>query len=117
MNNKYPELLRDLIDKASPEIAEKMGLSMEMARQAVFVVAEVIRKDWSGDGLYLPKGLAYEISRRDREMYRKFTGNNHAALAREYDLSVRQVYARIALVGEEEFKRKQCNLFEQVENA
>lgn len=116
MNNKYPELLRDLIDKATPEISERMGLTTEQARQAVFIVAEVIRKDWSGDGIYLPKGLAYEISKRDREMYAKFTGTNHAQLARQYDLSVRQVYARIALVGEQEYKRRQGHLFDQVEN-
>ncbi|NVN89600.1 MAG: transcriptional regulator [Desulfuromonadales bacterium] len=45
-------------------------------------------------------------------MYKRFTGNNHAQLAREFGLAERQIYSIIAAVGQEELERKQCRLFE-----
>lgn len=110
--SKYPEIYRDLIDKGATAIVETVGLSEEQARAAVYCITEIIRRDWAGTQPYFSKGLAYEVTRRDREMYEKFNGSNHAALAREYDISVRQVYERINIIREEEFRRRQPALFE-----
>lgn len=108
---RYPEVLRDLIDRGAELISEKLALAPATAREAAYLVTEIIRKDWSGSNLYLAKGLAHDIANRDREMYAKFTGSNHGQLAKEYGLTVRQVYDRLALVGEEEQKRRQPGLF------
>jgi Mor family transcriptional regulator len=110
--DRYPELLLDLLDKGAEAMVEFLKLERPVARHAAFLVTEVIRREWSGDQLYLAKGLAYEINRRDREMYAKFTGANHAALAKEYGITTRQVYDRLAMVGDQEFKRRQPGLFE-----
>jgi len=109
--SRYPEVLRDLIDKGSERISEQLGIPMDQAREIAWHITEIIRKDWSGDQIYLPKGLAHDLSLRDREMYRKFNGSNHALLAREYGITVRQVYDRLALVSAEEFRRQQPALF------
>jgi Mor family transcriptional regulator len=109
--SRYPEVLRDLIDRSTELIVEKIALPPATAREAAFIVTEVIRKDWSGSNLYLAKGLAHDIAQRDREMYAKFNGSNHGALAKEYGLTTRQVYDRLALVGEAEQKRRQPGLF------
>lgn len=111
MNDRYPELYRDLIEKASPTLMEKLGLTQEQARQAAFLFAEVVRRDWSGSNLYLAKGLSYEISQRDRQIYAEFDGRNHDALARKYKLTTRRLYQIVDAVGREEFERQQGKLF------
>ena len=110
--SRYPVVLKDLIEKGAEAIVSRLGISQHDARLAAFLLVEIIRKDWAGTNLYLAKGLSHDILQRDREMYAKFTGANHAELAREYNLTVRHVYERLALVGEEEFKRRQPGLFE-----
>jgi Mor family transcriptional regulator len=116
MNNidlsRYPEVLSDLIDKAAEQIVLQLALAPDTAKQSVYIVTEIIRRDWSGSNLYLAKGLAYDIQNRDREMYGEFTGGNHKQLADKYELTVRQVYDRLARIAEEEFKRRQPGLFE-----
>jgi Mor family transcriptional regulator len=108
---RYPQQLKDLIDKAAEPVAEKLQIPMDQARQAVYLVTEVIRKDWSGDNFYLPKGMAYEIEQRDRQMWAEFNGHNHAELGKKYGLTTRKVYDRLSLVGVEEFARQQPSLF------
>ena len=109
---RYPEILRDLIDKAAVPVAEKLQLSLPEAREIVFEVCEVIRRDWSGNNLYLPVGLAHDINKRDLEMYEAFNGTNHPELSKRYGITVRQVYERLGLVGAAEFNRRQPRLFD-----
>lgn len=109
---RYPEIYLDLVDKGSEAITEKLGLPADQARLAAYCVTEVIRKDWAGQQPYFSKGLAYDITKRDREMFGKFTGSNHGELAKEYGMTTRQIYDRIALIRDEEFKRRQPALFE-----
>jgi len=111
--SRYPEILRELIDKAAEPVAAKLQVSAEQAREAVFQVCEIIRKDWAGENLYLPKGLAHDINKRDLEMYEAFNGTNHSQLGKRFNLTTRQVYERIALVSVAEFKRRQPRLFEE----
>ena len=108
----YPEILTDLIDKAAEPLAEKLKIPVEEARPLVFIVCEIIRKDWSGDNFYLGKGFAYDIQRRDIAMYKEFTGSNHKALAKKYEITVRQVYERISIISAAEFNRRQQSLFD-----
>ena len=109
--SRYPEILRDLIDKAAEPVAAKLQLPIGNAREVVFLVCEVIRRDWSGDNLYLPKGLAHDINKRDLEMYEAFNGSNHSELSKRFGITVRQVYERLGLVGAAEFNRRQPGLF------
>lgn len=111
MNDKYPELYRDLIEKAAPELVGQLGLTQEQARRAAFLFAEVVRRDWSGSNLYLAKGLSYDISQRDRQIYAEFDGRNHDMLARKHKLTTRRLYQIIDAVGREEFEKQQGKLF------
>ena len=108
----YPEILRNIIDKAAEPVAAKLQVTHAAAREAVFEVCEIIRKEWSGDNLYLPKGCAHDLNQRDLEMYRAFTGNNHSELGKRYGITTRQVYERLSLIGAAEFNRQQQWLFE-----
>lgn len=81
------------------------------ARRLAWKVAELIRRDWGGQQIYLSKGLSYEISQRDLEIYREFDGTNHYYLTQKHSLTARQVYSVIARVRESELQKRQPFLF------
>ncbi len=83
----------------------------DQARQVGLAAADLVRQHYGGEQIYVPKGLALIITERDREIYRKFLGGNHFALAKEYGLTVRQIYSIVARVKEEEFLARQGDLF------
>jgi Mor family transcriptional regulator len=109
--SRYPPMYKDLIDKGAEPVAKRLNVPLDAAREAVFILCEIMRKDWAGINQYLSKGCAYEIEKRDLEMYEKFDGNNYKALAKEFGITERQVYTRLDIIREEEFKRKQPSLF------
>ena len=109
--SRYPEMYKDLIDKGAEPVAKKLNIPTETAKEAIFILCEIIRKDWAGINQYMSKGCAFEITKRDLEMYEKFDGANYKALAKEYGISERHVYTRLDIIREEEFKRRQPSLF------
>lgn len=111
----YPEIFRDLIDKAEEPICSALGVDAEKARMAAFQVTEIMRRDWAGTQPYMAIGEMYMITLRDREMYDKFNGKNYDELALEYGMSSRNVYDRIKIIRAEEFKRKQPGLFDEAD--
>lgn len=108
--SKYPEILRDLVDKAGEMLVEE-GIDRSKAQRLAWMLAELIRRDWGGQQIYLSKGLSYEISQRDLEIYREFDGSNHYYLAQKHNLTARQVYSVVARVRENELRRRQPALF------
>lgn len=109
-DKSYPELLADLADQVAAKLAE-LGTDMEKAADIGFAVAEHIRGNWSGQSLYLPKGVQYDISRRDIEIFERFNGTNHEALAREYNLTVMRIYQIIKAVRAALIAKRQGALF------
>ena len=110
--SRYPEILLDLLDKAPTPLMEKWEMPAEMAREIVFEVCEVIRREWAGNNYYIGKGFAHNLEKRDMAMYKEFNGSNHRELAKKNDITVRQVYERLELVRVAEFNRKQGKLFD-----
>lgn len=106
----YPELLADLADQVAAKIAE-MGVDVERAAEIGFAAAEHIRINWSGQSLYLPKGVQYQLSRRDIDIFERFNGTNHEALAREYNLTVMRIYQIVKAVRAEMIRKRQGSLF------
>jgi Mor family transcriptional regulator len=114
MNDKYPEILSDLHAKFAEKLEEKRAKIAEKncnLNEVAFDLCEIIRRDWSGIDVYIPKGVGYDIRQRDWEMYRLFNGHNYDALARQFNLTDRQVRTRINLVREAEMARRQPSLF------
>ena len=109
--SRYPPMFKDLIEKGAEPVAKKLNVSQDIAKEVVFILCEIMRRDWAGINQYLSKGCAYEIEKRDIEMYEKFDGKNYKALAKEFNITERQVYTRLDIIREEEFKRKQPSLF------
>lgn len=87
----YPELLADLADQVAIKCVS-LGIDPGQAADIGWQCAEHIREHWGGGGLYMPKGVAYELSQRDARIYQQFNGTNHTALARQYDLTEMRIY-------------------------
>ena len=109
-DNCYPELLQDLCDQVALKLVQ-FGVDPEKASEIGFATSEHMREHWGGQPIYLPKGVQYEFSRRDIEVFEKFNGHNHAALAREYNLTVMRIYQIIKAVRAELVKKRQGALF------
>lgn len=107
----YPELLADLADQVAVKLLE-FGIEPERAAEAGFAAAEHIRANWSGQSLYVPKGVEYELSKRDMIIFERCNGRNHEALAREYNLTVMRVYQIIKAVKGELVRKRQGALFD-----
>ena len=109
---KYTEVLEQLVAGIATGFIEEYKDSAEDARKRAELAMSKIQAEASGTGIYIAKGHLWHISEKHRRIYRRFTGSNHAQLAREFDLTERQVYSIIAAVGQEEFDKKQGKLFE-----
>lgn len=111
---KQPEVLDDIVNAVKSSI--KKTIDTEISTTASEYIAENVAKQichqWGGLTVYIPKGIYYQTSNRNIEIYKKFTGKNHIKLAREYGLSVQQIYSIIKTVYEAEKKRTQLNMFE-----
>lgn len=106
----YPDFLADIADKLDVWLQES-GLKTPTSAEIAFKITERIREEWSGEQIYLPKGLHFEINQKHRDIYAKFRGDNHQQLAKEYDLTVVQIYKIIRTVAAANFTKRQQGLF------
>jgi Mor family transcriptional regulator len=104
--DKYPEVLRYLRDDLE-EVLSCQGVEQEEARLIVHTTAEHVRENWSGMSLYIPKGMAYQLDRRDREIGKKWNGVNKLALCKEYGITEQRLYQILARLRTEQIDRRQ----------
>lgn len=108
---KYTEVLEQLVISISAGFMEEFKDTATDARKRAEVAMSRIQEEASGTGIYIAKGHLWHISEKHRRIYRRFTGANHALLAREFGLTERQIYSIVERVGREEFEKKQIKLF------
>ena len=108
---KFSQLLVELGEQITTGYMEELKMKAEDAKRAADMALEVIRAHAGGGALYIAKGHLFAVTEKHRRIYRRFSGVNHAQLAREFDLTERQIYSIIAMVGQEEFEKKQQKLF------
>lgn len=108
--NKAPELLTDLANQCAAVIHEQLNIDFAQAEEIGRETAERMSFIWGGQNLYIPKGLIYKVSKRDRQIFEEFTGNNHAALARKYGVSLQWIYKVLKAIRTEEISRRQLSL-------
>lgn len=87
----WADTLRDTLEDLAEMSAEQ---AERVAREAVVRFAE----DHASEQVYISKAMTYKLDSRDLEIYRRITGNNITALAREYKISPRHI-RRIAKRG------------------
>jgi Mor family transcriptional regulator len=87
----YPEQLEHMGQIIGRELV-RHGLDHQSANSKAFEILEVIRDEMGGaTPFYVPKGLKYELSIREQQMWDDFKGNNYDELGRKYDLCEMQV--------------------------
>ncbi len=64
--------------------------------------AEKLAKLWPGEWITIPRAMAYMRRVRDREIRARFKSETAASLAREFELTERQVYAIATQGGDDE---------------
>lgn len=86
----YPELLEQ-IGQAIFRKLISFHLEQQLAQTWAFHLTEAIRTEVGGVQQYIPRGTAYELSLRDKQIWRDFRGNNFHELAHKYKLTEMQV--------------------------
>lgn len=111
--SKFSEALIGILDQIAGALVKELKMEPGLARQAAEMSVEMIRETTGGGTLYVAKGHLYTITEKHRTIYRRFTGSNHFQLAREFDLTERQIYTIVERCQSEEFEKKQPSLFQQ----
>jgi len=104
LSDQAPEFLRELADHAA-QILTAAGMDEASAIERGQEIAARVAKLYGGTRLHIPKGTAngrslfyFELSKRDLQIYREFTGANRDELAARYGISVQQLYAIVQAV-------------------
>lgn len=104
------EMFADIAEQIAERLCALAWLP-DVAAQAGWEVAQHLAAYLGSGLLYICKGLQFELDRRNQEIYRRFNGDNHEWLAREYDLTVQHVYRIVKRVGDTEKRKRQAALF------
>jgi len=92
------ELLADLFDHAKSVIIRSGIANDHDAEQIASDLCSAISEAWGGQIIYVGKEAQFRVARRDAELWRDFTGDNHPELAAKYNISVQTVYRRLAII-------------------
>lgn len=110
-NNKGQEVLVDLAYKAAALLKKKAGIDPELADDIGRELALEMSDDWGGQVIYFAIGRFLWVSETHYKIFEKFTGDNHAELAREYKMSVPHIYRVVKAVKAAEMAKRQGGLF------
>ena len=86
----YPQILADIAQLLRSQLNEH--LPNTLADTLAMAQTELLSRTYSGSQVYFPKQEVLKRHQRNQALYREFTGNNHADLARRYHLTVTRVY-------------------------
>jgi Mor family transcriptional regulator len=94
-----PEMMRDWADHLALWLGEG-GLPAEQATTLVMRLVERTMQHWSGVHLYVPRGIAWQCSQRDIDIYHRAEAQPYAIqdIALEHGISVAWVYQILARV-------------------
>ena len=106
----YPDVLARIAESLYLTLRdEAAGDAADHARLAL-ALTESLRAEFGGAQLYLPKGVGYDLSERDRRILSAFNGHNHRELAHRHNVTDRYIYDIVARRTREEFERRQGRL-------
>jgi len=91
-----------ILGEAAPERADSLGMKL----------LELLRSDWAGTSLFVPKGVVYETTRRDYVLWRAWDGSYRSKLAlmRQYGIGEQAFYAAIRRIRKAHLLRTQMKL-------
>jgi len=86
----FPEGYPELLEQVGQVVVRKLiegGVDVGRAPALGFEITEGIRTEIGGGQHYLPRGITYQLSQRDKEIFAAFNGTNYNALSQQYGLS------------------------------
>ncbi|MDD5297619.1 MAG: Mor transcription activator family protein [Rhodocyclaceae bacterium] len=111
IDDDYPEVLALIARTAYDWMTDKLKLEHQVASVYAFELAEEVRDVIGGSAPYIPKANSWVLSKRDREIYRRFTGDNYAQLARELDLTEMRIRQIVEKARKADISARQTPLF------
>lgn len=107
---EWSEIFEDLRAHIE-DLAKEAGMDEETAEALAWKVRERLRSAWGGNLLYVPNGVQRDRSAQLwKDVYEKFRGSNHVALAQEFGISITYVYRIVRETRARERKRRQPTL-------
>lgn len=112
MSSRSHELLSDIKAKTAA-LGVTLGLDTPDAARLAEGIVDMLRKDWGGQQIYIPKAL----SERDLELYNSWNGKPEhlAQLAHQYHMTLQRAYQIVKVVRTAETSRRQPDLFPAIE--
>lgn len=110
-DQEYPEILADLAEQIARSLVSR-GMATDIAADLGRESAEHIRRHWGGQLVYISKGVAFILSKRDMEIWEKWNGRNTLELCREYEITLQRLYQILNARREREVKKRQVRLFD-----
>jgi Mor family transcriptional regulator len=110
--DKWPATLAEMTDLLFALYVRRGRSEADALAEAKLVVL-TIAEYHGGRPVYLPRGDRLRIALRNREIFLRHHGNNGDALAREYNLTLRQVQSIVAEQHALCVRRMQGNLFNE----
>lgn len=105
----YPDVLEHM-GQCIGRTLLKHGVKKPQAQAWAFESMESIRAEVGGAMLYVNKGISYELSARDLEIWERFNGRNYFELSQQYKLSEMQIRNIINAVRRSELAKRQGSL-------
>ncbi|WP_321276941.1 Mor transcription activator family protein [Thiomicrorhabdus indica] len=91
----WPQRMVELYEVISI-VLEKQSLSESENHQLSAILVKAIGEYFGGQSFYLPRNQKMERFMRDIAIYKEFTGDNIAELAKKYKVTHQTVYVAIA---------------------
>lgn len=104
------ELVVRLVDLGTRTLVDQCGMGEQQAREAMREIAHNLAREYGGTYMYVPKDQELELTKRDLEIYERLQGGNANELAREYNLSVQQIYSINRFVRDQIARKRQMPL-------
>jgi Mor family transcriptional regulator len=91
----FPQLLTELAEVIARTLRD-VDLPEDRAAAVAATAIDHVIDLFGGQVIYLPKAARSKTHRRWQEIWDKFTGHNHAQLAKEFGMGVHNIYKVIA---------------------
>lgn len=108
--NEAAEMIKALVDLGTRTLVEQCSLTEPQARESMREIAHNLARNYGGSYMYVPKDSEFQLTKRDMEIYERMIGGNANELAREFDLSVQQIYSINRHVREKLLRDRQGRL-------
>lgn len=105
-----PELINQLFATLTT-LGIEHGLDTKVAQNLAANATQKVVDAFGGEVIYIPKGLAMQMSVRDLKIYQEFNGNNHRELAHKYGLSMQAIYKIVKRTHKKELGKHQIDMW------